>query len=665
MCGIAGIFSRSNTNPDFESDICRMLAMLRHRGPDEFGYYLNDRAVLGSARLSIIDIQTGQQPISNEDQSLWIVFNGEVFNFVELRQSLQKRGHRFKTETDTEVVLHLYEDLGPKFLEQLNGQFAVAIWDEKAQTLFLARDRLGVRPLYYALFANKLFFASEIKAILAVSPIQACIDPDSLQEMFTYWSPITPRTIFRGILEVSPGHYLLATPTTIRTECYWRLNYHPDTNSSASPNSAAIRNWLEEFEYLLVDATRIRLRADVKVGAYLSGGLDSATIASVVRNFTQTSLDTFSIAFTDSAFDESQYQRRMASFLGTNHRLIEAKYDGIGQAFPDVIWHTEVPIMRTAPVPMFLLSQLVHDSGYKVVLTGEGADEFFAGYDIFKEMKVRRFWARQPNSAWRSRLLEQLYQDIFKSSEVKLPFLSAFFRQGLQDVDDPEYSHHTRWRNNQRCLRFLSDDFLNTSRVEYRQQIQSLLPSGFRDWGPLERAQFLEATYFLSPYLLSSQGDRVAMAHSVEGRFPFLDPRVVELSTRLPSELKLHVLQDKYILRQLAQKWLPPEICSRPKKPYRAPIYRSFFNGSSPDYVAELLSLECLRNTGIFKPEPVRRLVAKLEKGNSVGETDDMAIAGILSTQLLHLQFIDQFRTSTPIGPSDRVKIECRKSVTS
>src|ERR1017187_3276477 len=404
MCGIAGMFNLRSKQRVAEKDLRQMLAMIRHRGPDEFGIYLDDPVGLGNARLSIIDLSTGQQPISNEDGNLWIVFNGEIFNYVELRPELEARGHRFTTTSDTEVLLHAYEEFGPQCLERLNGQFAFAIWNEQEQTLFMARDRLGVRPLFYTFSQGDLIFGSEIKAILADRRVRAEIDPVVLAQVFTFWGPLAPRTIFRDIVEIPPGHYLLAQGDKIVVKNYWQINFAP---AGTDQPQKSLEDYEEEFSRLLVDAAKVRLRADVPVGAYLSGGLDSSIIASIIRNFTSNRLDTFSIAFDDVHFDESAFQRRMAGFLGTEHQVVHATHADIGRVFPDVVWHTEVPLMRTAPAPMFLLSKLVRDSGFKVVLTGEGADEFLAGYDIFKEAKIRRFWAREPESKFRHLLLKR------------------------------------------------------------------------------------------------------------------------------------------------------------------------------------------------------------------------------------------------------------------
>lgn len=654
MCGIAGIVDAQSVPADREGLVRRMLGAIRHRGPDQFGLFVDRRAALGHARLSIIDLIGGQQPIANEDDTLWIVFSGEIFNYVELRAELETRGHRFATRTDTEVIVHLYEELGPDCLSRFNGQFAIAIWDTRRQALLLARDRLGVRPLFYTRVGQALLFASEIKSLFCDARVRREIDPISLDQTFTYWAPLSPRSAFRDVFEIPPGHYLLAQGGDQAIKPYWTLDFHPAADSGGESTSALV----DEFRSLLVDAVRIRLRADVPVGAYVSGGLDSSTIASVVRRFTSNRLSTFSIAFDDANFDESAFQQRMAGELGTEHQVVHATHAQIGQAFPDVVWHAEVPLMRTAPAPMFLLSQLVRRSGYKVVLTGEGADEFLCGYDIFKEDKVRRFWARQPDSRWRSLLLQRLYQDIARLSESTGAFLAAFFKDRLTEVECPWYSHLIRWRNSRRSCRFFSAGMAAGSVGGPDEHLRSVpLPRRFGEWSPTERAQYWEITTFLSPYLLSSQGDRMAMAHSVEGRHPFLDHRMVELASRLPSRMKLRVLRDKHILRAASRDWLPAEIRQRPKRPYRAPIHRSFFGGPTLEYVDTLLSERMVAHVGVFEPNAVTQLVTRSRAGAALGETDEMALAGILSTQLLHHQFVESFPDVPPVGGNDDVKV--------
>jgi len=649
MCGIVGVCDVSGARPVEEATLRSMLGTIRHRGPDEFGIYLDGQIGLGNARLSIIDLSTGQQPIANEDKSLWIVFNGEVFNHPELRLEMESRGHRFSTTSDTEVVLHAYEEYGPDCLTRFNGQFAMAIWDDRDRSLFIARDRLGVRPLFYTVADGALVFGSEIKAILAGPGVTASPDPVALDQIFTFWSTLSPRTFFRGIAELPPGHYMQVRDGRISLERYWEMTFPEDGPVPQRPTQECA----EELRDLLIDAARIRLRADVPVGAYLSGGLDSSTITAIVRSQTTNPLETFSIAFTDADYDESGFQIAMADALGTEHHVVHAAHADIGRVFPDVVWHAETPLMRTAPAPMFLLSGLVRDNHFKVVLSGEGADELMAGYDIFREAKIRRFWAGQPDSEGRPALFKRIYPWMPGSSS---DFVRAFFGLGLTDTDDRNYSHSLRWRTTARGKRFFSEE-VRRAAADRDGHLTPSYPDAFDRWDALQQAQYLETTILLSQYLLSSQGDRMAMAHSVEGRFPFLDHRVVEFANQLPSSLKLNGLTEKYLLKEVSREWLPAEISDRPKQPYRAPIHRAFFNDSAPAYVEELLSASAIQESGYFNPNAVDQLVAKLKRGLPLGETDDMALAGIISTQLVDRQFISDPRPSLPLDDTDDVKV--------
>lgn len=663
MCGIAGIVSGAGARPVERSEILEMLASIRHRGPDQFGVYLDQCAGLGSARLSIIDLNSGQMPIANEDGTLWIVFNGEVFNYRELRPELERRGHRFTTGTDTEIILHLYEDYGPECLKRLNGQFAIAIWNSRDRSLFLGRDRLGVRPLYYTQEDGELVFGSEIKAILASGRRKAEWDPAGLDQVFSYWSTLSPRSVFRGITDLPPGCYALFREGRLEVSRYWDLAF-PEENQTRRSGHRPEEEILETFRELLKDAVKIRLHADVPVGAYLSGGLDSSTIAALARQQCGKNLDTFSIAFGDERFDESVHQLRMADHLGTAHQVVHASHADIGRVFPDVIWHTETPILRTSPAPMYLLSKLVRDRSFKVVLTGEGADEFLGGYDIFKEAQIRRFWARQPQSSIRPRLFQRLYADIADLSKNSPAFLSAFFGDKLAAVGAPDYSHAVRWKNTRRARRFFSEDLMQSIHGELDGADHAIFhPPGFATWGPLQRAQYLESSIFLSQYLLSSQGDRMGMANSVEGRFPFLDVRVVEFCNALPARMKLRGLNEKYLLKRLGRDYLPEEIWTRRKRPYRAPIHRSFFHPGAPEYVKELLSPAALEASGLFKSGPVQALVKRLEAGIAIGETDDMALAGILSAQLVHQQFMAGQRRWMPLTDNDDIKTCCQSTI--
>ena len=650
MCGIVGIHPLRGQQAVEQETVRQMLGTVRHRGPDQFGlYHFQDACSsigLGHARLSIIDLTTGQQPLSNEDGTLWIVFNGEIFNYRELRRELRQAGHQFATQSDTEVILHLYEQFGVNCVDYLNGQFAFAIWDERAHTLFMARDRVGIRPLFYTLHNDQLIFASEMKAILAAQPTTPTLDFTTLDQIFTYWSPLAPRTIFKDIYSLPPGHFLLVRAGRVEIEQYWQPDF-AIKNTQSLPEAAV------QLRQLVTRATQLRLRADVPVGAYLSGGLDSSTIAVLLYHDIGQRLETFSIAFSDSAFDESQFQQQMAAHLGTDHHVITCTHADVGRAFPDVIWHTETPILRTSPVPLFLLSSFVQRAGIKVVLTGEGADEFLGGYNIFKESLIRRFWARQPESEIRPLLLKKLYRYVQNLDNPA--YLKKFFGYRLHNVDEPGYSHLLRWRNGAR-LRHLFHPAVQAEIDVDHLPVQ--LPADFPQWSALAQAQYLEITIFMAEYLLSAQGDRMAMAHSIEGRFPFLDHHVMEFCNQLPPDFKLRGLSEKHILKHAVRDLLPEAIWQRQKRPYRAPIHRSFFPEGRPlEWVSELLSPRQIDVAGCFNPRAVNALLKKLERLGTLGEVDEMALAGILSTQLVHHHFIDQPKATVSIGQSDNLKI--------
>ena len=464
----------------------------------------------------------------------------------------------------------------------------------------------------------------------------------TLSDIFTCWTPVDPLTAFEDVFQLPPGHYAVFDKNGLHLQRYWQLKF------TETDNSRSIESWAEEIQALLLDSARIRLRADVPVGAYLSGGIDSTYISTLVKNHFNNKLNTFSVQFTDKRFDESAFQQTAISAIQTDHRAIQCSDEDIGNLFPQVVWHTEVPMIRTAPAPLMMLSGLVRQSNFKVVLTGEGADEIFAGYNIFKEAKIRRFWARHPESICRPYLLKKLYPYIFESQTGKPnAFLINFFKKGLENIDSPTYSHMVRWQNTSYLKNFLLTG-LNTPQTgldAFNSRIVDQLPADFKAWSPLSQAQYLESTLFLSNYLLSSQGDRMAMANSIEGRFPFLDHRVVELASRMPADIKLHGLTEKFILKQIARKQVPDSLIDRNKQPYRAPISHAFLCADPPDYVSELLSESAIQRGACFDASKVRRLIdkCKLQDGKLVSERENMALVAILSTQMINHQFVDSF----------------------
>ncbi len=642
MCAICGVLNMNDHEPMKPETVRTMIAMASHRGPDETGVYLDDHVGLGHARLSIIDLAGGSQPMSNEDGTVWVVFNGEIFNYLELRRELISRGHRFKTSSDTETIVHAFEEYGYDCLERFNGQFAFALWDARSREMFLARDRLGIRPLFYTIRNGKLIFGSENKSIGAHPDVSLEIDPVALDQIFTFWVTISPRTVFKDVLEVPPGHYLVVRDGQTRLERYWQLDFPEQGNESAR----SVEDYAEELRETLIDATRLRLRADVPVGAYLSGGLDSSAITAIIKNHTDAPLITFSIRFENARYDEGGYQDELVKHLDTRHRAVGCSSEDIARVFPDVIRHAEFPILRTAPAPLFMLSQLVRESNIKVVLTGEGADEFLGGYNIFKEAKIRHFWAKYPDSKYRPLLLQKLYPYLAQSPTRARQYWQQFFRTGLEETDLQYYSHMPRWNNTAKLKALFSEDLRSSIGAgDGFSELETILHKDIMKWDPVSRAQYVEVSTFLSGYLLSSQGDRMAMAHSVEGRFPFLDHNVVDMCSRIPAKYKLRGLNEKYVLKRSMEGEIPDCIVRRPKQPYRAPDSPCFLGPNAPEYVRELLSDKALQQSGLFDPAAVARLMRKCERklGHPLAAKDDMAVVGVLSTQLLHRHFIEEF----------------------
>ena len=627
-----------------------MVAALRHRGPDADGIAIRGDTGLAHTRLSIVGLADGAQPMTTADEAFAISFNGEIFNYVELRDGLKSRGQDFRTTSDTEVLLALYARKGLDCLPDLNGDFAFAVHDAKTRTLVLARDRMGVRPLFYTQHDGALFFASEIKALLALPGMTADIDPVALDQIFTLWFPIPPRTAFRGIHELPPGHTMVVRDGVRTIRPWWALSF-PDRRDARPPRR--MEDQAEELRSLLEDATRIRLRADVPVGAYLSGGLDSSLVCALAARTVTRGLRTFSLTFRSIEHDESDWQRQMADTLEADSDSVECTVQEIAEHMPDVMRHVERPTLRTAPVPLCLLSARVRERGMKVALTGEGADEIFAGYDLFREARVRRFCARQPDSSRRPRLFQRLYPYLPGLKQQSPEYLARFFSFGAEALDDPLYSHRPRFRSTAAAKLFFSADLRNTiGDYDAAADLADQLPPDFRRWHPLHQAQYLETAYLLPGYILSSQGDRVMMANAVEGRFPFLDHRVVSFAAELSPDAKLLGLREKHILKEAARGLVPGDIIDRPKQPYRAPDSEAFAAPNMPAYAENLLSPGALAQGGLFNPQAVGKLKEKVSKGQTTGFRDNASFVGILSTELLR-----GLQTAKSSHPASRIGI--------
>ena len=630
MCGIAGILHGDPARPVDEPTLRRMAAAIRHRGPDGYGIASGGGAGLVSTRLAIFDIPSGWQPMLGARRDTVMVYNGEVFNHYELRRELESQGERFRTTSDTEVLLRLLDRDGPEALHRCNGQWAIAHLDRPTRTLTLMRDRFGVRPLHYALLpGGGIVFASEVKGILASGLVEARPDLEGIDEVFTLWAPRPPRSAFAGIRLLPPGHMLVWRDGEIVAErAWWEPRYVVGAPAPAP----------EALGELLRDSVRLRLRADVPVGSYLSGGLDSSLTTALAVEQTDHQLRTFSLAFRDPLFDESAFQREVAAQLGTRHHVIEIGPEEITGAFQDVMRHLETPVIRSAGVPLYLLARSTREQGITVVATGEGADELYWGYDLFKEAKVRAFCARDPDAAWRASLFDRLYPYFASTGGRRGESWRRFFLDA-GPATDPLFSHQTRIAATSGVKSLYSADTRAAlAGVDPLERLRDDLPEEFGRMSVLERAAYLELTTLLGNHLLAAQADRVGMAHGVEGRFPFLDHRVFAHSVASRPQDKMVGLREKLAIRRVAAEVVPPIVAQRPKQPYRAPEAAAFF-ADEPAWVTERLSPAAVGDVGIFDERAVAGLVRRCRAGRAAGFRENMALMGVLSTQVWHESF--------------------------
>lgn len=663
MCGIAGFIDHS-TQAD-AGVLSTMLEQIRHRGPDDFGGFVDQGVALGSARLSIVDIEGGMQPAVNEERTVAVVFNGEIVNYAQLRAELIEQGVRFSTNSEVETLLHLYLRDGTSLFSRLNGQFAVAIWDARdGGKLVLGRDRFGIRPLFWRPEKDGgLTFGSEIKALAARGDGALSLNRKALAQTFRFWTVVGDTSPFEGIYQLPPGYTLTQVGTQKPTvDRYWSMSFPALADEGPEVSE---EDYYAQFREQFDAAISRQSMADVTVGSYLSGGIDSSIVAIRLQKMIgQENLRTYSIAFEDKEYDESDAQDAVAKEYGFDHTSVRISASDISDNFPQVVWQAEAPLFRTAPVPLFLLSRRVHQDGIKVVMTGEGADEMLLGYDLFRETAVRRFWGRQPDSKWRGQLFRKLYHYLpqFKNPRYANMMLD-FYRPFLKDEDNnPHYPMAVRWANGQALNVYLSD--------EYKSELQSYDPvedldawlfDGYAQGDDIERAQSIEVQSLLANYLLSSQGDRMSMGHAVEGRYPYLDNEFTEFAARLPRNLKLRGLKDKYILRNAFGNEIPDIVRNRPKVAYQAPDMKSFFiDGKLPSYADKLLSPERIREVGLFDPQQVSRLVEKGRTFNldRVGFRDNMAFVLILSTMLLDDIFVRKntsFASDVGVAPKLRL----------
>ena len=636
MCGIIG-FHRSSLPRDQHEIVGRkMLQLIRHRGPDQAGLVVDHTLTMGTARLAVIDLESGEQPLRDPSGRFWIAYNGEVYNYIELRSELEALGHVFVTRSDTEVVLHAYLEWKEDAFARLNGGYAFAIHDRLTGELVLVRDRYGKRPLFYWRRGRELAFASEMKAFLAYEPVSFEWDVDELSTIAAAWTPVREQTGYRDIYQVPQGSFLRCTKSDSVVSPYYAMSVRHETYEIGEDDAVA------ETKAILTHSVRIRLRSDVEVGTYLSGGLDSSIVTLLAsRESEPRRIRSFSISFVDDQFDEAEDQHLVHDLLGTDHFPLRVSNEDISEAFSDALWHGETPVFRTAFVPMFLLSEVVHNAGIKVVLTGEGSDEAFLGYDIFREALLRAKLAHGISEKEEQRLLSHLYPYVPHFNSDGLGGIGRFLRSFTTGLDSPLFSHDLRFSNSRLALRLLRSP--ENPLAPLKQWIMAA--QGFEDASIVSRAQWLEYQTLLAGYLLSTQGDRAALAHSVENRCPFLDPSVVEWGGRLPIEMKLrNGITEKYVLKQAFSRELPQSLVGKPKRPFVAPDAAPFQGKLKRYYLEDILGVKALSRLPFLDVRIARRLAEKVlnTPPDKVSPRESQAFLFLLSTTVLHGFFVER-----------------------
>lgn len=633
MCGIAGIIDLTGKRQPDPSTVQRMADALWHRGPDEDGYLIRPGFGFANRRLSIVGLGDGSQPIFNEDGTIGVVYNGELFDYPERKAELEAKGHVFRTHTDTEIIVHLYEEYGEGVFEQLKGQFAIALVDFTKRTIFLARDRVGICPLHWSRQGDWLYFGSEIKALLASGAVPAAADPRGLDHLFTFFAMGTRRTMFEGVQSLLPGHYLKIAfrqdgkPAEIVERQYWDIDF-PDAGDELDGNP---KDLIDEFEARFQRAVEIRLRADVPVVGYLSGGVDSAYVLATASKLRGSPIPSFTIQVPGKGLDETSDALFSANAIGSRPTILRSDSAVIANTYPQLIASADSPVIDTSCAALWRLSQEVHDQGYKVALTGEGSDEAFAGYIWFKLRKLSYFMdaggthaSDAVNRMFRMRMAPY-------ASNAQLKRIDAMMGRAHAQT----LIYHLVGQSRDRYFSAAMKDRLG-SHVAYEDV--PIDPERVRRWHPLNQSLYYGYKVHLPGLLLNHKGDRVAMANSVETRYPFLDEDVISFVSKLNPRWKLRgLMRDKYLLRQAAARVLPREAAFRKKGMFRAPLAESFFI-NPPRYVRELMSPESLARTGYFDAEVVRRDYEAIANGKdkNINVFLKMGLTGVLSTQLWH-----------------------------
>jgi asparagine synthase (glutamine-hydrolysing) len=644
MCGIAGMIDLEGRRPAPPDILRAMAAAIVHRGPDEDGYFEIPGLGMANRRLSIVGLADGRQPISNEDRKISVVYNGELFDYPEQRKLLEGRGHQFRTHCDTELIPHLWEDHQEASLEELHGQFALALWDERRQRLTLARDRFGICPLYWTRARTGggewLLFASEIKALLATGLVEARPDIRGIHHLFTFFALPGPITCFEGIQLLLPGHYLTVQrgassgPAKVQEQVYWQIDFPNQGDEDYGSDSKKI---VDGFESVFMGAVERRLRADVPVVSYLSGGVDSSIVVALASHIRKQPIPTFTIQIKDPLLDELNEATIVARHVGTEPVVVGCGPDEVLGTYPRLIRAAEGPVIDTSCAALLLLAQEVHRQHYKVALTGEGSDEWLAGYPWYKVHKLLGYldFSGIPLSL----LARRAYLRFIGAPRVSWSSIKA-----IQD----SVGGKNAWLDIYGLMRLSKYRFFNPEMLKKLANHNPYLDLNpnlerMKKWHPLNRSLYIGARYHLPGLLLNAKGDRVAMNSSVETRYPFLDEQVFDYLAKLHPRWKLRGLRDKYILRKMAERWLPKEIAWRRKAMFRAP-FDSFHSANVPAFFDQLLSDESIRKTGYFDAASVasyRQSFRNVRAGSPHRATLEMGLVGVIATQMWHHIFID------------------------
>jgi asparagine synthase (glutamine-hydrolysing) len=645
MCGIAGAFDLTGTREFPRARALAMTAAIAHRGPDDEQVHHEAGLALGARRLSIVDLAGGSQPIPNENHSIWVAFNGELFEYPELRSELLANGHTLATRCDTEAWVHLYEDRGEAMFEKARGQFAVSLWDRNNRTLILGRDRVGICPLYYAERDGWLLWGSEIKALLASGLVEPKTDVRGIDHLFSFFCAGTSRTFFEGVHSIPPGHFLRARDGRVELRKYWDLDYPDEGDERRSDDVTPL---VDELEGLLRQAVERRLRGDVPVVSYISGGLDSTVVLGMSSRHRGQAVPSFTIGLDKAGPDERTQATEAAGVLGSPLTTVTMNRADIAATYPDLIRAAEVPVMDTSCACLLRLAAAVHDQGFKVTLTGEGADEALAGYVWFKIQKLRDKFTR-PGGPFGNFLRNRMLKGIGGPLRVPDPFPIHGVRTAQQELYDILAQSRSLLYSNE-TWETLGD---------HSAYADLNVPNDrMKRWHPLNRSLYVGYKLMLPGLLLFGKGDRIAMHSSVEARYPFLDDDVIQFCSEIAPEYKLHKMTDKWLLRQVAARTLPKQIAGRPKTMFRASLAKTFIGADRPAWVDQLLSPESLRASGYFDPEMVatarqERLTRWKASARQLGL--DMQLTSVIATQLWHHTFIGglcELPSWTPPEPS-------------